>query len=97
MTVSSRAVGIRRRMEAMTVRCLEETKTCKEKENESVRRKGGGRQSLKHIDGDVPMCMRNEDKDVRMKSKEIERTRGEGGGRHRFRHVEGDVHHTTQM
>ena len=51
----------------------------------------GGRQSLKHIDGDVPMCMRNKDKDVALKSKKIERSRGEGGGRHRYRHVEGDV------
>ena len=52
---------------------------------------GGGRQSLKYTDGDVPMCMRNKDKDVGMKSKEIEKSRGEGGGRHRYRHVEGDV------
>ena len=64
-TVSSRAVGIRGRLEAMTMRSLEEAKTCKEQENKSVRGrgKGGSRQSLKHIDGDVPMCMRNKDKD----------------------------------
>ena len=56
-----------------------------------MRGTGGGRQSLKHIHGDVPMCMRNEDKDVEMKSKEIGRSRGEGGGRHRYRHAEGDL------
>ena len=67
-TVSSRPVEIRRQMEGMTMRSQEEPKTCKEQENESVRRRCGSRQSVKHIDGDVPMCMRNE-------SKEIERTR----------------------
>ena len=83
-TVSSRAAGIRRRMNGMTMRTQKKLKTCKEQENESVRGRGGGRQGLKHIDGDVPMCMRNEDKDAGMKSKEIERMRGEGGGRHRY-------------
>ena len=52
-----------------------------------MRRRGGSRQSLNHIDGDFPMCMGNKDMDVGMKSKEIERTRGEGG----CSHVEGDV------
>ena len=46
----------------------------------SVRGRSGSRQSVTQIDGDVPKCMRNKDKDVGMKSKEIERTRGEGGG-----------------
>ena len=72
-TVSSRAVGIRRRMEGMTMRSQEEPKTCKEQENESARGRGAGRQSLKHIDGDVPMCMRNKDKGFGMKSKKIEK------------------------
>ena len=89
-TVGSRAVGIRRRMEGMTMRSQEESKTCKQHANTRVRGRGGGRQSLKHIDGDVPMCMRDKDKDVEMKSKEIERSRGEGGGRHRYRHAECD-------
>ena len=66
-------------------------KTCKEQENESVRGTGGCRQSVKHMDGDVLLCMRNKDKDVGVKSKESERTRGEGGGRHRYRHVVCDV------
>ena len=90
-TVSSRTVGIRRRMEGMTMCSQEESKTCNEQENGSVKGKGGFRQNLQHIDGDVPLCMRNKDNDVDLKTKKIESTRGEGGGRHRYRHVEGDV------
>ena len=86
-TVSSRIVGIRRRMEGMTTCSQDETKTHKEQEDEKVTGKGGSRQSLKHIDGDVPMWMYNKSKDVQLKSKKIERTRGEGGGGH----LEGDV------
>ena len=56
-------------MEGMTMSSQEVPKKCKEQENENVRRRGGRRQSLKHIDGDVPMCMRSKDKDVGMKSK----------------------------
>ena len=89
--VSSRAAGIRRLMEGMTMRSSEEPKTCKEQENDNVWGSGRGRPGLKHINGDVPMCMRNKENDAGMKSNEIERTRGEGGGRHRYRHVEGDV------
>ena len=48
-------------------------------------------QGLKHIDGDVPLCIRNKNKDAGMKSKEIDRTKREDGGRHHYRHVEGDV------
>ena len=46
-------MGIRRRVEGMTMRGQEESKTCKEQENESVRWRGGDRQNLKHIDGEV--------------------------------------------
>ena len=45
----------------------------------------------KHIDGDVPMCMRNKGKDDELKSNKAEKVTGEGGGRERFRHVDGDV------
>ena len=48
-------------------------------------------QGLKHIDGDVPLCIRSNNKDAGMRSKEIERARGEGGGRHHYRHVKGNV------
>ena len=90
-TVSSREAGIRRRTEGMTTRSQKEIKACKEQENVNVRRRGGGSQGLKHIDGDVPLCIRNNNKDAGMKSKDIERARGEGGGRHHYRHVENDV------
>ena len=76
-TVSIRAAGIIRRMEGTTMRSQEEPKTCTEPENESVRETGGSTQGLRHIDGDVPMCMRNEDKDAGMNSKEIEKEREE--------------------
>ena len=68
----------------------DETTTHKEQEDGWVKGNGGGRQGLKHIDGDVPMCMRNKGKDVELKSQKTEKVRGEGGGRQRFRHVEGD-------
>ena len=54
-TVNSRTVG------RLTTCGQNETKTHNEQEDERVKGKGGSRQSLKHIDGDVPMCMRNED------------------------------------
>ena len=38
-------------------------------------REGGGRQSLKHIDGDVPMCMRNRGKYDEVKPKKTEKKR----------------------
>ena len=69
-TVISRAAGIRRRMDGTTMRCQEEPKTCPEQENESVRGRGGSRQGLKHIDGDVPWCMRRKAKENEVKSKE---------------------------
>ena len=53
----------------------EESKTCNEQENGSVKEKGGSRQNLKHIDGDVPMCMRNQDKDVDLNTNKYERRR----------------------
>ena len=56
-TVSSRIVGIRRRMEGMTMCSHDETKTHNEQNDERVKGRGGGRQSLKNIDGDVPMCV----------------------------------------
>ena len=63
-TMSSRYVGIRRRMEGVTMCSQDETTTHKEQEEEWVKGKGGGRQSLKHMDGDVSMCMRNKVKEI---------------------------------
>ena len=64
----------------------DETTTRKEQEDERVKGKGGSRQSLKHIDGDVPTCMRNIDEENELKSKENEKSRGnrakgEGGSK----------------
>ena len=63
----------------------------KEQEDECVKGKGGGRQSLKHIDGDVPVCVRNKGNDDELKLKKTEKARGEGGGRQWFRPVNGNV------
>ena len=69
----------------------DEARTHKEQEHERVKGKGGSRQSLKHIDGNVPMCMYNRNKDVELESKKNARTRGQGGCRQPYRHVEGDT------
>ena len=52
----------------------DETTTHKEQEVERVKGKGRSRQSLKHIDGDVPMCTRNKGKDDELKSKKTEKS-----------------------
>ena len=53
----------------------------KTKKNERMKGKGGGRQRLKHVDGDVPLCMRNKDEDENSKLIKIEKAIGEGGRR----------------
>ena len=63
-------------MEGMTMCGQDETTKHKEQEDEWVKGKSGGKQSLKHIDGDVPMCTRNEGKDDELKSKKTEKARG---------------------
>ena len=52
---------------------------------------GGGRQELKHVDGDFPWCMRRKGEDNEAKTRENENSRGKGGGRQKLRHVDGDV------
>ena len=39
-------------------------------ENERMKGKGGGRQSLKYVDGDVPLCMRRNDDENKSTKKE---------------------------
>ena len=73
-TASSRYEGIRRRMEGMTLCSQDETPTHKDQEDEWVKGKGEGRPSLKHIDGDVPMCMRNKDEEHGLESKQKEKS-----------------------
>ena len=57
-TVSSRFMEIKRRSEGMTVSSHEEETVCEGQEHETMKVKGGGRQRLKHVDGDLPLCMR---------------------------------------
>ena len=44
----------------MTTRGQKEIKACIEQENVNVRRSGGRSQGLKHIDGDVPLCIQKQ-------------------------------------
>ena len=55
-------------MEGMTLCSQDETTTHKDQEDEWV--KG----SLKHIDGDVPVCMRNKDEEHGLESKQKEKS-----------------------
>ena len=61
--MSVRLVGIKRRSEGMTMRSHEETTSWNDQEDGMMKGKGGGRQRLKHFDGDVPLCMRNKDEE----------------------------------
>ena len=61
--VSSRAVGIKRRSEGMTMSSHGDTTL-------RMKGKGGGRQRLKHVDGGVPLCMRSKDDEKESKPKE---------------------------
>ena len=85
-TVSSREVGIKRREEGKHKGQRDETRTGN----------GGGRQQLKHVDGDFPWCMRRKSEDNEAKTRENENSRGKGGGRHKLRHVDGDVPLSTR-
>ena len=60
-----------------------ETTLRKDQEDEKMKGKGWSRQRLEHVDGDVPLCMRNEDKDEDSKLMKIEKAMSEGGGKWR--------------
>ena len=62
-----------------------------DQEDERTKGKGGGRQRLKHVDGDVPLCMQNNDEERESELKKIEKVKGKGGGRQGFRYFNGDV------
>ena len=51
----------------MTMSSHGETMLCKDQEDELMKGNGGGRQRLKHVDGDVPLCVRNKDKEEKSK------------------------------
>ena len=71
--VSSRIVGIRHRNEMKTTSSHERATLCKNQEDERMKGKGGGRQRLKHVDGDVPLCMRSKDEGRESKPKQMEK------------------------
>ena len=52
---------------------------------------GGGRQKLKQIDGDFPVCMRRENEDNENKTRRNEDLKGKGRGRLKLCNVDGDV------
>ena len=67
---------------------------CTQKHNQrDDKRKGdgGGRQKLKHVDGDLPCCMSRKSEDNEATMRETAKSRGKGGGRHKLRNDDGDV------
>ena len=53
----------------MTMSGQEKAKTCEDQEDETMTGNGGGRQKFKHIDGDLPWCMRSKDDEVEVKTR----------------------------
>ena len=82
LIVRSRIVEIRRRNEKRILSSHERTLFHKHQQEKQTNGKGGGRQILSFIDGDVPLCLRNreamidEPKKVKGSSKEA----NEGSG-----------------
>ena len=82
--MSSRIVGIKRQSEGMTVSSHEEETVCEDQEHERTKGRGGGKQRLKHVDGDVPLCMTKNDDECETEMKNKEKVKGKGGGRQVF-------------
>ena len=89
-TVSSREVGSKCREEGKTMRSRVYTETHKDQRDDKRKGNGGGRQKLKHVDGDFPCCMRRKSVDKEAKVRENENLRGKEGSRHKLRNVDGD-------
>ena len=68
-TVSSREVGFKRREEEKTMSSQEYTETHKDQKHDKETGNGGGRQKLKHVDGDFPWCMRRKSEDNEAKTR----------------------------
>ena len=77
-TVSSREVGINRREEGKTKSCQKNTQGQRDEKRTG---NDGGRQKLKHVDGDFPWCIKRKGEDNEAKTRENENSRGKGGGR----------------
>ena len=56
-------MGIKRRRGGMAMSSHEETAFWNDQEDGMIKGNGGGKQRLKHVDGDVPLCMRNKDEE----------------------------------
>ena len=57
-TVSSRENGLKRREEGKTMSSQMQTATQGNQQTNRSTSEGGGRDKLKHVDGDFPACMR---------------------------------------
>ena len=90
-TVSSRETGQRRRNEGKTTRSQLLATTQGNQGHDRHTSEGGGRQKLKHVDGDFPACMRRESDNKEKKMRRNEDPKGRGGGRLRQCNVDGDV------
>ena len=71
-TVSSREMGMKRREEGNNMSSQKDTETHKDQRDDKRTGNGGGRQKLKHIDGDFPWCMRRKSEDNEAKVRENE-------------------------
>ena len=64
--VSSRIMGTRRRNEKRTTSSHERKTLFTDQQEKQINGKGGGRQGLRYIDGDVPLCMRSREVDLKI-------------------------------
>ena len=88
-TVSGRDVGIRRRKEGTIVSSGGEEMVHENQNHEDFEVKGG-RQRLRHVDGDILFCMSKSKK--RTKSRRLRVwMKAKGGGRKELRFIDGDV------
>ena len=84
-------MGQRRRDEGKTTSCHIYTATQRNQGDDRCTSEGGGRQKLKHVDGDFPVCMRRENDVTQNKTRRNEDSKGRGGGRLKLSIVDGDV------
>ena len=84
-------MGQRRRDEGKTASSHICTAQQRNQGDDRCTSEGGGRQKLKHVDGDFPVCMRCESDDNENKTNRNEDSKGKGGGKLKFRNVDGGV------
>ena len=86
-TVSSRIVGIRRRMEGTTTCCQDQTRHTMNKKTKLWREKVGANRVSHTFTVTFQCSCIIKTKMLNWNRRRFERTRGEGGGRQRYRHV----------